>query len=1131
MITDGDEDGVPSSRQRALQGAPEGAPHSAPQGAGSGPPSGAFPEALSDTACTTPQTRAMHGAPSAPRTICRTPARAVDAARAVGASGARRLARPAARGGRCAAVLAVSRCAGCCRRPWSSPSSRAAPRAFVADDKAVQLSVDGKPRTLHTFADDVAELLADEGVSVGAHDMVAPAPRHPPGQRRRGRRTARPAPCGSPSTASAARCGRPRTRSTGRCAHSGCAPEGAYLSVSRSRRIDRTGLTLDVRTERTVTVLADGRTRTIRTNAATVSEAVAPGRASPCTAWTPLPSAAGELPARRADESPCCGSPASAEDPRGADPVPRPAHQGPRICRAAPRSSPGRGGPGPAHRLRHPHRQRRRAAAAAADRGRSSAGPGAELREGRHASRVPDRPSPGRGRASTGARSPAASPAAARTRSTRRGPTAGCTSSTCRTWRSLGGSGAPRTPPAPSRPPARKQLYVTPRGRAVAGAAGPRLTPADRRGGRTGPEHGPVGLARDAQPQPRRPPRPRRRPRAGRRPRRPPHQAARPELRHRRQHRPPDRPHRRGAARRRGRGGRPRPRLADPGAAGGRRPGHRRRDRRRAGRRAARHRRRPAAASAPTASRWCTRDAMRVTGAARARRPPRWSPTSRTTSPCPCCCTCSSTFPSIERTLVMVQAEVADRLAARPGSKVYGVPSVKANWYARRQAGRRHRPQRLLARAQRRLAAWSRWSGAPSRSRRPPRRAEVFAVVDAAFAQRRKTLRAALAGLGGLRGRRRGGAGRRRGLPAGPRRVAHGRGVRRASPSTATARDRAARRDRTPTAPRSHAVTRHRPRPRQGQRPARGGRRRAPTASTTWPTSSSPSACTTRSPRPPPTGCASPAQGPDAAPGAAGRAPTSPPAPPIALAARHGIAPDVHLHIAKDIPVAGGMAGGSADARRRAARLRRAVGHRRRRARNCSSICAELGSDVPFSLVGGAALGTGRGRAADAARGRRAPSTGCSRSPTAGCPPRRSTASSTGCARGRATSPRARPPSPGAARRAARRATPTRSPPPLANDLQAAALSLRPRSPTPSPPARAAGALAAPGLRLRPDLRVPRRGRRVRAGRSPTPCAASGTCRHARRVRRRPRPPRRRRVGRDPAAGLAPSPPRRRRRR
>ncbi|NEE51528.1 DUF348 domain-containing protein, partial [Streptomyces sp. SID8455] len=48
--------------------------------------------------------------------------------------------------------------------------------AFVADDKAVRLDIDGTPRTLHTFADDVTELLADEGVTVGPHDVVAPAP-------------------------------------------------------------------------------------------------------------------------------------------------------------------------------------------------------------------------------------------------------------------------------------------------------------------------------------------------------------------------------------------------------------------------------------------------------------------------------------------------------------------------------------------------------------------------------------------------------------------------------------------------------------------------------------------------------------------------------------------------------------------------------------------------------------------------------------------------------------------------------------------------------------------------------------------------------------------------------------------
>ncbi|NUO43616.1 MAG: 16S rRNA (adenine(1518)-N(6)/adenine(1519)-N(6))-dimethyltransferase RsmA [Streptomyces sp.] len=106
------------------------------------------------------------------------------------------------------------------------------------------------------------------------------------------------------------------------------------------------------------------------------------------------------------------------------------------------------------------------------------------------------------------------------------------------------------------------------------------------------------------------------------------------------------------------------------------------------------------------------------------------------------------TFPSIERTLVMVQAEVADRLAAGPGSRVYGVPSVKANWYAEvKRAGSIGRnvfwpaPNvdsglvSLVRRAE------------PIRTTASKR--EVFAVVDAAFAQRRKTLRAALAGWAG----------------------------------------------------------------------------------------------------------------------------------------------------------------------------------------------------------------------------------------------------------------------------------------------------------------------------------------------------------------------------------------------
>jgi 16S rRNA (adenine1518-N6/adenine1519-N6)-dimethyltransferase len=100
-------------------------------------------------------------------------------------------------------------------------------------------------------------------------------------------------------------------------------------------------------------------------------------------------------------------------------------------------------------------------------------------------------------------------------------------------------------------------------------------------------------------------------------------------------------------------------------------------------------------------------------------------------------------LPSLRKGLVMVQLEVADRLAAGPGSKVYGVPSVKASWYADvRRAGPVGR-----------TVFWPMPnvdSGLVSLVRRDPpvtsaSREEVFAVIDAAFAQRRKTLRAALA--------------------------------------------------------------------------------------------------------------------------------------------------------------------------------------------------------------------------------------------------------------------------------------------------------------------------------------------------------------------------------------------------
>jgi len=103
-------------------------------------------------------------------------------------------------------------------------------------------------------------------------------------------------------------------------------------------------------------------------------------------------------------------------------------------------------------------------------------------------------------------------------------------------------------------------------------------------------------------------------------------------------------------------------------------------------------------------------------------------------------------LPSIRRVLVMVQAEVADRLAAPPGSKTYGSPSAKAAWYGpTRRAGSIGRnvfwPVPGVDSA---LVALDRLP-----QPRPQDRDAVFAVIDAAFAQRRKTLRAALSGWAG----------------------------------------------------------------------------------------------------------------------------------------------------------------------------------------------------------------------------------------------------------------------------------------------------------------------------------------------------------------------------------------------
>ena len=101
-------------------------------------------------------------------------------------------------------------------------------------------------------------------------------------------------------------------------------------------------------------------------------------------------------------------------------------------------------------------------------------------------------------------------------------------------------------------------------------------------------------------------------------------------------------------------------------------------------------------------------------------------------------------YPSLKRVLVMVQLEVADRLAADPGSKVYGVPSVKASFYGDvRKAGN--------------IGKQVFWpapnieSGLVRIDLYPPRERpeKLWPLIDAAFAQRRKTLRAALSGFYG----------------------------------------------------------------------------------------------------------------------------------------------------------------------------------------------------------------------------------------------------------------------------------------------------------------------------------------------------------------------------------------------
>jgi len=102
-------------------------------------------------------------------------------------------------------------------------------------------------------------------------------------------------------------------------------------------------------------------------------------------------------------------------------------------------------------------------------------------------------------------------------------------------------------------------------------------------------------------------------------------------------------------------------------------------------------------------------------------------------------------LPSLAGGLVMVQKEVADRLTAEPGGKSYGIPTAKLAWYARARPAGRVPPAVFwpVPNVDSGLVRFTRHDPPPGS------REEAFAVVDAAFAQRRKTLRAALSGWAG----------------------------------------------------------------------------------------------------------------------------------------------------------------------------------------------------------------------------------------------------------------------------------------------------------------------------------------------------------------------------------------------
>lgn len=387
-------------------------------------------------------------------------------------------------------------------------------------------------------------------------------------------------------------------------------------------------------------------------------------------------------------------------------------------------------------------------------------------------------------------------------------------------------------------------------------------------------------------------------------------------------------------------------------------------------------------------------------------------------------------LPSIQTVLVMVQAEVADRLAATPGNKIYGVPSAKVAWYAS--------ARRTLTIGRNVFYPVPNVDSALVKIERRPHpdtaatREQVFAVIDAAFAQRRKTLRQALAGLAGSAGaaqealERAGVSPTARGetldidqfaaVAQQLNAASAGACVPAASaPAPATsdpavnASDRAvsvsapgkvnlflalgaARPDGyhplntvfaqiglsetvTVTPLQSLATTA----PQPASTATVSSASSAPAQSDSVPAAQTDSAPAAAQPAPSATAAS-------AQPGLVPAAQTGGPRIELALtrpdsnvpldhtnlayraaqavaqqAAQRGLAtPDVHILLDKAVPVAGGMAGGSADA---AATLKACnefwqVGLS---LEELAHLGAQLGADVPFGLYGGVALGTGRG--------------------------------------------------------------------------------------------------------------------------------------------------------------------------